>query len=194
MSRTWRERATQAVLQVHEASTALQALNPRQNIAMAQGVQGVNVTKVVSALEQFQECVRYLNTRRSSGAVIDISGESDVQDALFLMLRPWLVDLVPENPTDKVASRYVIKDFLSRELKVVVEAKYIRDKKHGKEISKELHDDIETYRNHPNCENLVFFIYDPDALIPDVSALKRQIEAVRSYETKQLAVYCVVKP
>lgn len=153
-----------------------------------------SVGKLVSALEQFQECVRYLNTRRSKGAVINIDGEDDVQDVLFLMLRPWVADLTPENPTDRVASRFTIKDFLSKELKAVVEAKYIRDGRHGREISKELHDDIETYRTHPDCEHLIFFIYDPDSLIPDLAALKRQIEGQRSYGTKTLQVYSVVKP
>ena len=51
------------------------------------------------------------------------------------MLRPWVHDLTWENPTDKVGSRYAIKDFLSKQFKVVVEAKYVRDKEHGKHIT-----------------------------------------------------------
>lgn len=194
MSESWKSRGILVISHVQEASAEIQTLIPSQPIDVGQVQPSLTVKKVVAALEQFQECVRYLNTRRSSGAVININGEADVQDAVFLMLRPWLIDLVPENPTDKVASRYVIKDFLSKQLNLVVEAKYIRDKKHGKNISTELHDDIETYRNHPNCENLIFFIYDRDALIPDLIALKRQIEGIRNYDGKQLSVHCVVKP
>jgi hypothetical protein len=149
---------------------------------------------VVTCLEQFQDCVRYLNTRRSKGAVINIENENDVQDVVYLMLRPTIVDLIPENPTDKIASRYVIKDFLTKNLNLVVEAKFIRDVKHGKDISKELHDDIETYRNHPNCSYIIFFIYDRDSLIPDTLALKTQIEGVRNYGGKQIQVFCVIKP
>jgi hypothetical protein len=151
-------------------------------------------TAVVTCLEQFQECVRYLNTRRSKGAVINIASEEDVQDVVFLMLRPTLLDLISENPTDNIAGRYVIKDFLTKNINVVIEAKYIRDQKHGREITKELHDDIETYRNHPNCSYIIFFIYDRDALIPDIRALKRQIEGIRNYDGKQIQVFCVVKP
>ncbi len=80
--------------------------------------------------------------------------------------RTLTIDLVPENPTDKVASRYSIKDFLSVSARTVIEAKYVRESGHGKSITKELHDDIENYRHHPACRNLVFFIYDPDSLIP----------------------------
>jgi hypothetical protein len=110
------------------------------------------------------------------------------------MMRPWVHDLVWENPIDKVASRYAIKDFLSKELRLVIEAKFVRDKAHGKNISAELHDDIENYRNHPFCETLAFFIYDPNSFIPDLTALKRQICTARDYAGKKLTATCVVKP
>ena len=194
MTNVWRVFAKRALAQVQEASEEISQLLPARKDFGNLSETRLSIATVVSALDQFQECVRYLNTRRSRGAVIDINSEADVQDAIFLMLRPWVIDIVPENPTDRVASRYVIKDFLSKELALVVEAKFVRDRKHGKEISRELHDDIETYRNHPNCENLVFFIYDRDALIPDVAALKRQIEGERKYDVKALDVHCIVKP
>ena len=154
----------------------------------------IDVQRVLKALDEFMECVRYLNTRRSTGAVLTLDSEAAVQDAIYLMLRPWVLDLIPENPTDKVAGRYVIKDFLSASAKTVIEAKYIRDVTHGKNITKELHDDIETYRHHPSCRFLVFFIYDPDALIPDHGALQRQIAVERIYDGVPLTCHLVVKP
>src|SRR4051812_5930374 len=69
------------------------------------------VGPAILALREFDACVRYLNTRRSAGAVIDIQSEADVQDVLYLLLRPWIVDLVYESPADKSSNRYVIKDF-----------------------------------------------------------------------------------
>ena len=117
---------------------------------------------IVGALENFMECVRYLNTRRSGGAVLSLESKADVQDAIYLMLRPWVNDLVPEDPTGRIGNRYTIKDFVSISARTIVEAKFIRDKQHGKTISKELHDDIETYRHHQHCDNVVFFVYDPD--------------------------------
>jgi len=190
----WSTLAKDNISRVNEAARDIRALDLHGCIIGSPTVRTTGVEKIVSALEQFPGCVRYLNTRRSSGAVIDINSEADVQDVLYLMLRPWVVDLVPENPTDKIASRYSIKDFLSKELGVVVEAKYIRDKKHGREISKELHDDIEMYRNHLHCKFLVFFIYDRDAFIPDVAALKKQIDGARTYGNKELTVFCIIKP
>ncbi len=154
----------------------------------------IEVSRVIAALNSFGECIRYLNTRRSSGALLTLDSEPAVQDTLYLMLRPWIADLVPENPTDKVANRFSIKDFLSKANHLVIEAKYIRNADHGKSIVKELNDDIETYRYHPSCDDLIFFIYDPDALIPDGAALERHLSSDRSYSDKILRCHAVIKP
>lgn len=154
----------------------------------------VTVEAVLAALNSFTDIVRYLNTRRSRGAILELDDEAAVQDALYLMLRPWILDLVPENPTDKVANRYVIKDFLSRANRLVIEAKYVRSTEHGKSISKELNDDIENYRYHPFCDDLIFFIYDPDSYIPDSAAVERHLRTSRSYDDKTLRCHAVIKP
>ena len=154
----------------------------------------ISIEAVMAALRSFTDIVRYLNTRRSTGAVLDLSNEAAVQDALYLMLRPWILDLVPENPTDKVANRYTIKDFVSQSGKFVIEAKYVRNADHGKSLAKEINDDIETYRYHPSCEDLVFFIYDPDANIPDAAALERHVRTSRSYDGKTLRCHGIIKP
>ena len=46
------------------------------------------INSALLTLHEFGECVRYLNTRRSVGAIIDIQSEADVQDVLYLLLRP----------------------------------------------------------------------------------------------------------
>jgi hypothetical protein len=156
------------------------------------------VAPMLLALSEFDACVRYLNTRRSEGAIINIEDEAGVQDVLYLLLRPWITDLAYESPGEKSANRFVIKDFSSARHRFVVDAKYIRNKDHGRSISKELHDDIEMYRLHPRCDYLVFFVYDPDGFIPDQRALKDAIEVERHYGTvdgmKKLTCRLIVKP
>jgi len=138
------------------------------------------------------ECVRYLNTRRSA-TTLALSSEAAVQDAIYLMLRPWLPDLVPESPTERIANRYTIKDFVSASTRCIIEAKFIRDKDHGRGITREIHDDIETYRHDVRCATLIFFIYDPDVHIPDRDALRRQVEAQRIYDGRPLSCRLVLK-
>lgn len=152
------------------------------------------VDEVLVALNEFSEIVRYLNTRRSTGTILALDSEADVQDALYIILRPWVRDLVWETPTDKVANRFTIRDFLSKNVRVVIEAKFIRDEAHGKNISKELHDDIEVYRHNPACDTIIFFIYDPNALIPDARELRRTIEELRSYGGRLLTCKLIIKP
>ena len=177
------------------------ALGGLARLASETNVRGVaripSIGPALLALQEFDACVRYLNTRRSAGAVIDIQSEADVQDVLYLLLRPWVVDLIYESPADKSANRYAIKDFSSGTGRFVVDAKYIRDKEHGRLMSKELHDDIEMYRTHPQCDDLIFFVYDPDAMIPDQRALRDAIEVERAYGKggeKQLRCHLIVKP
>lgn len=155
------------------------------------------VEQILQALREFDACVRYLNTRRSAGAIINIQSEADVQDVLYILLRPWITDLIYESPADKTGNRYAIKDFSSAAARIVIDAKYIRNTEHGRLITKELHDDIEMYRSHPKCDSLIFFIYDPDALIPDQRALRESIEIDRIYGSenqKRLKCFLIVKP
>jgi len=154
------------------------------------------VAPILLAMREFDACIRYLNTRRSAGAIINIESEADVQDVLYLLLRPWIIDLNYESPADKTANRFVIKDFASASGRFVIDAKYIRDKDHGKNISKELHDDIEMYRTHPRCDDLIFFVFDPSLFIPDQRALREAIEVERFYGVrgeKRLNCHLIVK-
>ena len=166
----------------------------RGQVGLGRSDPKVELERVLTALNAFDDCIRYLNTRRSKGALLALDNEAAVQDALFLMLRPWIPDLVPESPSDRIANRYSIKDFMSQSNKIVIEAKYVRDADHGKSIVKELNDDIETYRYHPACNDLIFFIYDPDGLIPDGAALERHLVSARTYSEKILRCHAVIKP
>jgi hypothetical protein len=166
----------------------------RLKLAESDPTSAVSCSNILLALEQFGECVRYLNTRRSKGAKLNLEDEADVQDAIYLMLRPWVTDLIHESPTEKVGNRYAIRDFLAPTAKTIIEAKYIRDESHGKQISKEMHDDIEIYRHHPKCDHLIFFIYDPDSLIPNVAALSKEITTGRVYDGHPLHCHLVVRP
>lgn len=105
------------------------------------------------------------------------------------MLRPWVLDLVAESPTDKIANRFSIKDFVSHSGRFVIEAKFVRNADHGKSLARELNDDIETYRYHAYCDDLIFFIYDPDGNIPDSAALERHVRTSRTYDGKTLRAH-----
>jgi hypothetical protein len=158
-----------------------------------QAASGISIGDVLKALSEFMECVRYLNTRRSN-TTLQLDNEGAVQDALYLMLRPWIADIIPESPSNKIANRYSIKDFLIPSLKTVIEVKFIRDASHGKNVVQEINDDIETYRYHALCDHLIFFIYDSEVLIPDRLQLEKHINGKRNYTEKTLQCYSIIRP
>lgn len=183
---------------VSDLSSILDGLDEIRKIASvsssASGANEITVEAVMAALNSFSDIIRYLNTRRSTGAILELTNEAAVQDVLYLMLRPWILDLVPETPTDRIANRYSIKDFASQSGRFVIEAKFVRSSEHGKSLAKEINDDIETYRYHPKCDDLIFFIYDPEAHIPDAGALERHLRVNRTYDGKVLRCYGLIKP
>jgi len=182
----WQNRLRRVISQVNAAKS-----DPRLSATLPRPKGIVTADSAISILDGFEDCLRYLKSRRRP--LLGISDEYQLQDFLFLMLKGSIQDLTPENPTDRVASRFSSQDFLSKSLALVVEAKFIRDKKHGRSVTRELHDDIEMYRTHPSCSTLVFFLYDPQKFIPSVDALRRHIEGERRYEGKVLTVRCLVK-
>ena len=95
---------------------------------------------------------------------------------------------------NKITNTYSIKDFVSCSNRFVIEAKYVRDKAYGKSIVGEINDDIETYRYHPSCDDLIFFVYDPNSFIPDSAALDRHLRSNRTYDAKVLRCHGVITP
>ena len=152
------------------------------------------LARALAILEEFGTCASYLRTRRARGGTLKLESEADVQDVIFTMLKPSVPDLIPESPIQKVASRYVIQDFVTKQLQLVIEAKFVRDQKHATGITKELNDDIEMYQHDPNCQTLVFFVYDPQGLIRDRGDVKRHIEKIRTFGGRAVQYFLIVKP
>lgn len=178
-------------MKVEQQAEICQRLSEISTSLKEDSLTGFTHVDIVSALEQFQECVRYLKTRRSKTNLV-LDDEAAVQDAIYLILRPWIHDLTPENPTGKTGNRYAFGDFYTKSAKTIIEAKFIRDKSHGKDILSEISEDIEIYRH--NCDHLIFFIYDPDSYIPDGGALRSAVVTERLYGGRQLNCYLLIKP
>lgn len=151
-----------------------------------------SVRQILAALSQFQECVRYLKNRRAK-PLFEIRNEDDVQDLIYFMLRPWIIDLTNEAPADKTANQFSIMDFNSKVVRTVVEAKYIRNKDHGKKIVKELNDDIAQYHS-TLFDSIIFFVYDPNDNIPDMGKVRSAVEVDRTVDGRKLTCYYVSSP
>lgn len=150
------------------------------------------INDVLKLLSNFPDCVGYSYNRRGK-TIIDLKQEDGVQDMIYFMLKPSIPDLIPEQPVAASTRQYTIQDFRSQRLSLVIEAKRIRGKQHGKTIKTELHDDIGNYKNDPHCKSLIFFIYDPDNFIESPSGLRATIEGVHKHNFFKMQVYCIIQ-
>ena len=123
--------------------------------------------RLLAILDTFPTLVGYLNGRRTSGSIVAVTSEADVQDLLYLTLKPSFPDLVYEEPTKKGAAGYSIGDFWLPCLKLVLEAKYINTTGDVKAKADEMSQDIWKYSTQGDCQRILFFVYDPHLLIPD---------------------------
>ena len=67
-------------------------------------------------------------------------------------------------------------DFLLKEEKIVVEVKMARKGLADKEVGDQLIVDIERYKEHPDCDMLICFIYDPEGRIANPQGLSKDLQ------------------
>ena len=58
----------------------------------------------------------------------------------------------------------------------MIEVKKTRETMNDKKLSEELIIDIEKYQSHPKCKKIYCFVYDPDCILRNPSAIKQDLE------------------
>lgn len=124
----------------------------------------ITTNGVKDLVRSFPDAVRYLNARRSK-PFASIKSEADVQDLLYLMLKPSIPALQFETPTSASSSSYSIADFWIEDLRLLIECKFVDQRSDVKRVANEIAEDIWKYGKTTECEDLVFFVYDPNLVI-----------------------------
>lgn len=130
---------------------------------------------IENILGRFHKVVRQLIIRHSARPTITITDEYDVQDLLHGLLRLFFDDIRTEEWTPKYAGGNNRMDFLLKDEQVAIEVKKTRANLKDKEVGEQLIIDIDRYKEHPNCKTLVCFVYDPDNLIANPTALEKDL-------------------
>lgn len=99
-----------------------------------------------------------------------------MQDLLHSLLSLYYDDIRPEEWTPSYAGSSVRIDFVIPEIKTVIEVKKTRDSMTDKKLSEELIIDIEKYQQHPDCEKIYCFVFDPDTILRNPVAIKKDLE------------------
>lgn len=137
---------------------------------------------------KFHSVARQLRERHNRRATLDIKDEYDVQDLLHSLLKIYFNDVRPEETTPSYAGGSRRMDFLLKSEKVVIEAKKTREKLSGKEVGEQLLVDIATYSEHPDCNTLICFVYDPEGIIGNPVGLEKDL-AKQSSDNLKVIVY-----
>lgn len=119
---------------------------------------------------------------RAGHSTWKITDEHDVQHALCALLRTHFDNVKPEETTPSLVGSSSRVDFLLVNERIVVETKMTRNSLTERKLGEQLLLDVAHYSSHPQCESLVFLIYDPTYLIRNPVGLRDEVvEAARGF-------------
>jgi len=151
----------------------------------------IDVDNIIGNIfNNFHLCCRQARNRYNNRPTIDVKDEYDVQDLLHLLLRLHFSDIRSEENTPSYAGQSARMDFLLKDNDIIIEVKKTRDTLRDKEIGNQLIEDIERYKNHPNCQMLYCFVYDPEGLIRNPKGLENDLSKSRD----NIIVKVIIKP
>lgn len=139
---------------------------------------------------RFHSVAKQLRYRHNNRGTLDIEDEYDVQDLLHALLRLFFEDIRPKEWTPSYAGKSSRMDFLLKNESAVIEVKKTRNGLGSKELGDQLIIDIDRYKEHPSCEKLYCFVYDPEERILN----PRGVENDLSRENEDLAVKVFIVP
>jgi hypothetical protein len=146
---------------------------------------------VLLICKRFSIFAQQLKTRERGRPPFEIEDEYDVQYLLLALLRLHFEDVRKEEWTPSYAGGSSRMDFLLKRERIVIEAKKTRDTlNRDSQIGDQLIVDIKRYAEHPDCQALVCFVYDPDMLLDNPKGLEQDLSATR----ERIEVIVVVSP
>lgn len=130
----------------------------------------------------FPQSMKPLKNRRNNKDPIQIVDEHSLQDIVESHLRVFFEDVRTEEQTPSKSGSGAKIDFMLKKEEIAIELKKTRENLEEKKLCDEILSDINRYIEHPSCEIIYFFIYDPEVRIANPSEV---------YEIKQNSEYPV---
>jgi hypothetical protein len=130
------------------------------------------VSLIERFLRRFHSIARQLKHRHNDRTSIEVADEYDVQDILHAVLRGLFDDVRAEEYTPSYAGGSARMDFLLKLEEIVLECKFTSPSLRDRQIGEQLLVDIGRYQSHPDCRNLICFVYDPSGYLKNPSGLE----------------------
>jgi hypothetical protein len=132
-----------------------------------------------SSCNNFPRAARILRERQRNRPPFVVANEYDVQDLLYALLRSVLEDARREEWTPSQAGSAKRIDVVIPSSDVVVEAKFVRSRQHGRTVADELRVDFECYHEHQNCKYLIALVHDPSGHLSDPEQFSTDLSGLR---------------
>ena len=113
-----------------------------------------------------------------------------MQDLLHCLLKINFTDIRKEEWTPSYAGSASRMDFLLKKEKTVIEVKMTRKGLSDKELGKQLIEDKNKYKAHPDCNKLICFTYDPEGRISNPNGIQNDLNENDS----EFKVEIIIKP
>lgn len=133
------------------------------------------VEKIKLIITRFHLVARQLRARYSDRPTIEIEDEYDVQDLFHGLLKLYFDDVRAEEYTPSYAGSASRIDFLLKQEQIVIEIKKTRKNLGAKEVGEQLIIDSQRYQSHPNCGQLICFVYDPEGRVANPRGIENDL-------------------
>lgn len=133
------------------------------------------VEKIKLIISRFHQVARQLRSRYSDRPTIEIEDEYDVQDLFHGLLKLYFDDIRAEEYTPSYAGSASRVDFLLKQEQIVIEIKKTRKNLGAKEVGEQLIIDSQRYQSHPNCGQLICFVYDPEGRVANPRGIENDL-------------------
>ena len=122
---------------------------------------------------------RYDEGKTSAPVRWAVKSEREVQDILWLILRPCFRDLIDEETLPKLGHSAYKPDFAIPSLRTLLEVKYVRKRGDFKGVEKEILEDSVAYlTNTKDYDRLIVFIYDHSCSVQEHEETIRSLRKV----------------
>lgn len=146
---------------------------------------------LILLLGRFHKVVQVLRERHNSQETIVIQNEYDVQDLLNGLLQINFDDVRKEDFSPSHAGANSRLDFVLKKEKIILEVKMTSESLTTNKLGQELLVDIGRYKEYPDCNDLVIFIYDKGDFVRNKIGF---INDLQKQSTSKLKVTVVINP
>lgn len=128
------------------------------------------INSLLTILDNLHKFLLNLNRRYNDRDGFQINDEYDLQDLLYALLKIHFSNIVKEEYVSSKLESNSRVDFLLKDQGIAIETKFIKKNFKAKRLAEELLLDATRYSQHEGIKNIIFFIYDPESLISELSS------------------------